>query len=426
SALCIGTRSASHHCFRQHTSSSQAACVTADLYAGRFCRAEVDRTVTTVQTLAKPVRFVPKYQPLEAGNKPRNESLGTTCGRNSAFMDDERIVPMAWTALVGAGTVLLASRYLLKAILGTNGTMTMGGKHCIVTGGSSGIGKEVAKQLVREGAHVTIVARRQGVLDAAMKEVEACRVQPDQMLQTISVDVGDAAAVEKAMGEAVAKQGTAQVVANCAGFAIAKEFDEMNAVDFERLLRVNTLGSANVTRALLPSMKAAGSGRILFTSSMAGQSGSYGYAAYSASKFALVGLAQSLQMEVKAYGIGISVAYPPDTDTPGFETENVGKPEVTRLIGEEAGGLFSPTKASRGVKAGDFCITFGVEGYLVGLATAGFAPCYSVTQAVLQQVLAAGVLRASAFYYNWRFYGMAATEKRRKDSSSAAQSMSAR
>lgn len=51
--------------------------------------------------------------------------------------------------------------------------------------------------------------------------------------------------------------------------------------------------------------------------------------------------------KVKAYGIGVSVAYPPDTDTPGFETENLGKPEVTRLIGEDAGGLFSPAKASR-------------------------------------------------------------------------------
>lgn len=50
--------------------------------------------------------------------------------------------------------------------------------------------------------------------------------------------------------------------------------------------------------------------------------------------------------QVKAYGIGVAVAYPPDTDTPGFKIENVGKPEVTRLIGEDAGGLFSPTQAS--------------------------------------------------------------------------------
>lgn len=62
-----------------------------------------------------------------------------------------------------------------------------------------------------------------------------------------------------------------KVLANCAGFAIAREFDEMEMADFDRLLRVNTLGSAYVTRALLPGMKAAGGGRILFTSSMAGQ-----------------------------------------------------------------------------------------------------------------------------------------------------------
>lgn len=60
-------------------------------------------------------------------------------------MDDERIMPMAWTAVFGVGTVLLVSRYLLQAILGTNGTMSVRGKHCLVTGGSSGIGKEVAK-----------------------------------------------------------------------------------------------------------------------------------------------------------------------------------------------------------------------------------------------------------------------------------------
>ncbi|CBJ25970.1 similar to follicular lymphoma variant translocation 1 [Ectocarpus siliculosus] len=131
-------------------------------------------------------------------------------------------------------------------------------------------------------------------------------------------------------------------------------------------------------------------------------------------------------MEVKAYGIGVAVAYPPDTDTPGFERENVGKPEVTRLIGEDAGGLFSPTQVAatmvKGLKAGDFCITLGGEGYLVGLATAGFAPCFSVSRA-LCQVLSAGVLRAASFYYNWRFYAMAAAEKRRKDVSSAAASV---
>ncbi|CAN0297678.1 unnamed protein product [Discosporangium mesarthrocarpum] len=125
----------------------------------------------------------------------------------------------------------------------------------------------------------------------------------------------------------------------------------MDVADYERLLRVNTLGSMYTTRALLPRMKANRRGRILFTSSIAGQIGLYGFTAYSASKFAIVGLAQALQMEVKCYGIAVSVSYPPDTDTPGFEVENTGKPEVTRLI-SEGGGIFSPQQVGQQLSEG--------------------------------------------------------------------------
>ncbi|CAM9358961.1 unnamed protein product [Laminaria digitata] len=312
-------------------------------------------------------------------------------------MDGGFLSTTACTAIVGGATTLLVLGRLLRLLLGTNGRMNMQGKHCLITGGSSGIGKEVAKQLVRQGAHVTVLARRQGALDAAMMDIKACRFSPSQMVQTVSVDVSDFKAVEKATSEAVAKQGPVQILVNCAGFAIAQELDEMKMEDFERILRVNTLGTAFVTRALLPGMKAAGGGRILMTSSMAGQqTGIYGYCAYSASKFALVGMAQALQMEVKAFGIGVSVAYPPDTDTPGYVKENEGKPAATHLI-EEGAGLFSPAQARerekkylvalkmvRGLEKGDFCITFGFEGYLVGLATAGFSPCFSLLDATLQ------------------------------------------
>ena len=89
-------------------------------------------------------------------------------------------------------------------------------------------------------------------------------------------------------------------------------------------------------------MKAQGrGGRIVFVSSQAGQVGIFGFSAYSPSKFAVVGLAQVLRMELQAHGIFVSVAYPPDTDTPGFEEENKCKPEETKLISETA-GLFQP------------------------------------------------------------------------------------
>eukprot|EP00904_Undaria_pinnatifida_P001533 jgi/Undpi1/11380/HiC_scaffold_30.g13677.m1 len=332
-------------------------------------------------------------------------------------MDGDRLKTTVCTAVVGGATVLLVLGRLLRALLGTNGRMKLQGKHCFVTGGSSGIGKEVAKHLARKGAHVTIAARRQGALDAAMMDIKACRVSPSQMVQTVSVDVADFKAVEEATAGAVAKQGPVQVLVNCAGYAKAQAFDEMKMEDFEQILRVNTIGTACVTRALLPGMKAAGGGRILITSSMVGQTGIYGYCAYSASKFALVGMAQALQMEVKAFGIGVSVAYPPDTDTPGYEKEMEGKPAVTHLI-EEGAGLFCPAQVAakmvRGLEAGDFCITFGAEGYLVGLVTAGFSPCFSLIDATLQ-VLCASVLRASSFFYTRKFYAIAADVKRNKE-----------
>lgn len=88
-------------------------------------------------------------------------------------------------------------------------------------------------------------------------------------------------------------------------------------------------------------MKLNGGGRVVFVSSQAGQIGVFGFSAYSPSKFALTGLAQVLRMELKPHGIFVSVAYPPDTNTPGFEEENKSKPEETRLISETA-GLFEP------------------------------------------------------------------------------------
>ena len=66
-------------------------------------------------------------------------------------------------------------------------------------------------------------------------------------------------------------------------------------------------------------------GRICFVSSQAGQLGIFGFTAYSGSKFAIKGLCEALQMEVKPYNISITIAYPPDTDTPGFKEENLFK-----------------------------------------------------------------------------------------------------
>ena len=97
-------------------------------------------------------------------------------------------------------------------------------------------------------------------------------------------------------------------------------------------MRINYLGSVYPTRAVVPAMKKQAGpdgGRIVFVSSQAGQLGVFGFSAYSPTKFAIVGLAQVLRMELKAHDIYVCVAYPPDTDTPGFVEENKSKPEVS-------------------------------------------------------------------------------------------------
>ena len=91
-----------------------------------------------------------------------------------------------------------------------------------------------------------------------------------------------------------------QVLINCAGTSASGAFDEIAVEAFEDMFRVNCLGSIYPTRAVLPFMKERKSGSIVFVSSQAGQVGIWGYSAYSSSKFALRGLAQALQMEVRS------------------------------------------------------------------------------------------------------------------------------
>jgi 3-dehydrosphinganine reductase len=136
------------------------------------------------------------------------------------------------------------------------------------------------------------------------------------------------------------------VLINCAGTSVPGLFEDLDAEVFEKMMRVNYFGSVFPTKAVVPSMKARSSGRIVFVSSQAGQLGVFGFSAYSPSKFALVGLAQVLRMELQPHGVCVSVAYPPDTDTPGFAEENTQKPEETRMISETA-GLFKPDQVRR-------------------------------------------------------------------------------
>ena len=269
----------------------------------------------------------------------------------------------------------------------------------IVTGGASGLGEATARAIAATGAKVAI-----------------CDLQVERGREVASeiggvfceVDVTDDASVDAGFAKARATHGQERILVNCAGVTFPSPFDDTPPEQFERMLRINVLGSVYPTKVVLPSMKARRRGRVVFVASQLGQLGVYGYTAYSASKFALRGLAESLQMETRMYNVGVSLVYPPDTNTPQYAEENKIKPPETFAIAA-AGKVFQPEEVAadlvRGVQSGTFSISTGLDGLLLRLGTASFEPCFSVLEAAAQVALSS-VLRLAAFFYLWHFYGI--------------------
>uniref|UniRef100_A0A7S2WXF1 3-dehydrosphinganine reductase n=1 Tax=Chloropicon primus TaxID=1764295 RepID=A0A7S2WXF1_9CHLO len=249
------------------------------------------------------------------------------------------------------------------------------GEHAVVTGGSSGIGLECARELLRAGATVTLVARnRQKLKEAA----ETLREGTENRVITKQADVGKPDRIEAAVREAEEEAGKPVGILICsAGMAECKTFEDTGVEDFDRLISVNYFGTVNTVRSCLPSMRRRGAGRIVLVSSQAGQVGLYGYTSYSASKFALSGFAQALEMECRDDGISVGVCYPPDTDTPQFEYENRCKPAITKAMV----GKVTPASASqvarvllRGMVTKKFSIVIGFDGWALGIATGVMNP----------------------------------------------------
>lgn len=204
--------------------------------------------------------------------------------------------------------------------------------HALITGGSSGIGRELARRLAAAGYSVSLVARRKELLTEAAAEIEGLCSSGKQRVFTYSADVSESDQAEAAVKACIAELGVPELVITSAGIAVPGYFAEIKLEEFERSMAVNYFGSLYVVRAALPAMRARRSGRVVFISSGAALMGLFGYTTYCPSKFALRGLAESLRAELKADNIGVSIVYPPDTETPMLEEENKIKPEETKLI----------------------------------------------------------------------------------------------
>jgi 3-dehydrosphinganine reductase len=234
--------------------------------------------------------------------------------------------------------------------------------HALITGGSSGIGFAIARKLVAD-TDLTLIARGRERLEAARESLLRECGRASARVLAISADVSVRDEAEAAVGRAVAELGAPTMIVTSAGIAIPGYFDRVPVDVFERTMAVNYLGTVYMIKAALPSMKKAG-GNIVMISSGAGLIGLFGYTPYSPTKFALRGLAEALHAELRHEGITVSIAYPPDTDTPQLIEESRTKPAETRMMTARAGLWSAEDVAARilkGVSRGSFAITPGFE-----------------------------------------------------------------
>lgn len=237
-------------------------------------------------------------------------------------------------------------------------------RHVIITGGSSGIGKATAEIYARAGVDVSIVARSLDRLAAAKVEIDAARSGGGGQTRIYSADVCDRAAISTALGRALDEAGPPDLLITSAGIVEPGYFRDLTVESFERQMAVNYFGTLYAIKTVLPAMRSNGGGRIVMVSSGAGLIGIFGYSAYGPTKFALRGLAESLRGELKRDGVGISIIYPPNTDTPQLAEENKTKPPETKIVTETAKVWPADGVAQAiydGVARGRFAITPGWE-----------------------------------------------------------------
>jgi 3-dehydrosphinganine reductase len=266
------------------------------------------------------------------------------------------------------------------------------GKHVLVTGGSSGIGRAIALQLAADGASLSLVARGKARLDDAAADVRASAPEmTSARVVAVACDCSDAAAVAVMVDDVERKNGPIDVLINSAGGAQGAYFQDITTDIFEAQMKGNYYCQLYPTQAVFARMKQRGmGGHVVLTSSMAGLTGVFGLSAYSPAKFALRGLAECLYYEFRPHNIDITVAFPPDTDTAGYANEKLTMPRETLAINATA-GLFSAEQVAnsilRGVMRRQFRVCVGMEGKMLGIATAGLSPGVSFVECVLMPIM---------------------------------------
>ena len=202
---------------------------------------------------------------------------------------------------------------------------SLAGELAIVTGGGTGLGFAMASCLAASGARVIIAGRRAAVLEEAAKKLGG-RVFSEQY------DVTDFSAAPEFIGKIEEHYGTPSILINNAGIHVKKPVEDHTQEDFHRVLATHVEGAFALTRAMVPAMKRAGRGSILFIASMSSILGMPEIVAYSAAKSAYLGMVRSLAAELGASNIRVNAIAPGWIETPMLHRALDGDPKRRQKI----------------------------------------------------------------------------------------------
>jgi 3-oxoacyl-[acyl-carrier protein] reductase len=214
---------------------------------------------------------------------------------------------------------------LEKVKEGVTSMQTLQGKNALITGAGRGIGRATAIALAKEGVNVGLM----GLTLENLEKVKAELQEFDVKVSIAAANVSDMQSVQEAVAAITNELGSIDILINNAGIAKFGGFLELDPQEWENIIQVNLMGVYHVTRAVLPQMIEKKAGDIINISSTAGQKGAPATSAYSASKFGVLGLTESLAMEVRKHNIRVSALTPSTVATDLAFDQNLtdGNPE---------------------------------------------------------------------------------------------------
>src|SRR5699024_2978133 len=209
--------------------------------------------------------------------------------------------------------------------------MSIDKKVAVITGAGKGIGRATAVALAKEGVSLGLIARTEADLQAVAKEAESYGVR----VAYATADIADNAKVEVAVEKLYSELVAFDILINNAGIAKFGSFLELPVEEWEKIVRVNLFGMYYVTRAVLPKLIDQKSGDIINISSTAGEKGGPVTSAYSASKFGVMGLTESLAMEARKHNIRVTALTPSTVVTDLAINEGLVKGDETDVLQPE-------------------------------------------------------------------------------------------